>query len=152
MQGVGRTERRERAAEILASVGLAGAAERYPFELSGGMRQRVAVARALVNKPRILLMDEPFAAVDAMTRVTLQTELLRIWEAFGLTIFFITHNIEESVFLGDRIVVMAPSPGRIETIVENHLPRPRDRAGAAFGELYAAVNGAFHTMTSGGAP
>jgi len=143
MRGVGKAERRERARASLDMVGLLGAADRYPFELSGGMRQRVAVARALVNHPRILLMDEPFAAVDALTRVTLQTELLRIWQEIGLTVFFITHNIEEAVFLGDRIVVMASRPGRIQRIVENPLPRPRDRGEGAFGALYAEVNEAF---------
>ena len=118
MQGMAKAERRERANEALKLVGLAGAARRYPFELSGGMRQRVAVARALVYHPRILLMDEPFAAVDALTRASLQTELLRIWEEVGITIFFITHNIEEAVYLGDRIVVMSPNPGRIQETVE----------------------------------
>ena len=143
MRGVAKAERRERARASLDMVGLLGAADRYPFELSGGMRQRVAVARALVNHPRILLMDEPFAAVDALTRVTLQTELLRIWQEIGLTVFFITHNIEEAVFLGDRIVVMASRPGRIQCIAENPLPRPRDRGEGAFGALYAEVNEAF---------
>ncbi|MCJ8142621.1 ABC transporter ATP-binding protein [Ancylobacter sp. A5.8] len=144
MRGVGKAERRDRARKSLDMVGLLAAADRYPFELSGGMRQRVAVARALVNEPRILLMDEPFAAVDALTRVTLQTELLRIWQEIGFTVFFITHNIEESVFLGDRIVVMASRPGRIEAIIDNPLPRPRNRGEAAFGALYARVNDAFH--------
>lgn len=144
MRGVGKAERRDRARKSLDMVGLLAAADRYPFELSGGMRQRVAVARALVNEPRILLMDEPFAAVDALTRVTLQTELLRIWQEIGFTVFFITHNIEESVFLGDRIVVMASRPGRIEAVIDNPLPRPRNRGEAAFGALYARVNDAFH--------
>ena len=143
MRGLPKAERRERAREALDRVGLERALDRYPHELSGGMRQRVAVARALVNQPRILLMDEPFAAVDALTRVTLQTELLRIWEEIGLTVFFITHNIEEAVFLGDRIVVMASRPGRIQRIVDNPLARPRDRSEGAFGALYAEVNDAF---------
>jgi NitT/TauT family transport system ATP-binding protein len=130
--------------EFLALAGLTHAADRYPFELSGGMRQRVAVVRALVTKPRILLMDEPFAAVDAMTRATLQEELLRIWKEVGLGIFFITHNIEESVFLAQRIVVMSPFPGRIKEIVEVDLPYPRDRGSAAFGELYTRVSRSFH--------
>ena len=144
MQGMSRAERRDRAAEVLEMVGLAGAAKRYPFELSGGMRQRVAVARALVNHPRILLMDEPFAAVDALTRSTLQTELLRIWEDIGITIFFITHNIEEAVYLGDRILVMSPNPGRVQEVVDVDLPRPRQRSDAEFGKLYAQVSGIFH--------
>jgi NitT/TauT family transport system ATP-binding protein len=144
MKGVPTYERRKQALDALGMVGLDRAADRYPFELSGGMRQRVAVARALVNRPRILLMDEPFAAVDALTRVTLQTELLRIWEDVGLTVFFITHNIEEAVFLGTRIVVMSPHPGRIVEVVDNPLPYPRDRSDPAFGRLYSRVNGIFH--------
>jgi len=146
MRGVPKAERRALAEESLALVGLARAADRYPFELSGGMRQRVAVARALVNRPRILLMDEPFAAVDALTRTTLQVELLRIWEEVGLSIFFITHNIEESVFLGDRILVMTPHPGRIHEVVGVDLPRPRDRSDAAFGRVYAHVSRIFHSQ------
>jgi NitT/TauT family transport system ATP-binding protein len=144
MQGVPKAERRQKADESLALVGLAHAAERYPYELSGGMRQRVAVARALVNHPRILLMDEPFAAVDALTRSSLQNELLLIWDNLKITIFFITHNIEEAVFLGDRIVVMSPHPGQIQEIVEVDLPRPRDRSDPNFGKLYARVSGIFH--------
>lgn len=144
MQGMAKAERRERANEALDLVGLADAARRYPFELSGGMRQRVAVARALVNHPRILLMDEPFAAVDALTRASLQTELLRIWEEIGITIFFITHNIEEAVYLGDRIVVMSPNPGQIQETVEVDIARPRNRSEPEFGRLYAKVNGIFH--------
>ena len=144
MRGVPRAERARQALAALSLVGLERAADRYPFELSGGMRQRVAVARALVNRPRILLMDEPFAAVDALTRATLQQELLRIWREIGLSIFFITHNIEEAVFLGNRIVVMSPHPGRIVEIVDNPLPYPRERSAHAFGRLYAEVNGIFH--------
>jgi NitT/TauT family transport system ATP-binding protein len=130
--------------EFLKLAGLSHAADRYPFELSGGMRQRVAVVRALVTRPRILLMDEPFAAVDAMTRATLQEELLRIWREVGLGIFFITHNIEEAVFLAQRIVVMSPYPGRIKEIVEVDLPHPRERGSSEFGAMYTHVSGAFH--------
>ena len=137
-------EREHLVDEFLKLAGLSHAAERYPFELSGGMRQRVAVVRALVTRPRILLMDEPFAAVDAMTRATLQEELLRIWREVGLGIFFITHNIEEAVFLAQRIVVMSPYPGRIKEIVEVDLPYPRDRGSSEFGTMYTHVSGAFH--------
>lgn len=144
MQGMAKAERRDRASEALKLVGLADAARRYPFELSGGMRQRVAVARALVNHPRILLMDEPFAAVDALTRASLQTELLRIWEEIGITIFFITHNIEEAVYLGDRIVVMSPNPGQIQETVKVDIARPRNRSELEFGRYYAKVNDIFH--------
>lgn len=137
-------ERRCIVDQFLELAGLSHAADRYPFELSGGMRQRVAVVRALVTKPRILLMDEPFAAVDAMTRATLQEELLRIWKEVGLGIFFITHNIEESVFLAQRIVVMSPFPGRIKEIVTVDLRYPRDRGSAEFGAMYSRVSRAFH--------
>ncbi len=143
-QHVPPAERRKIVDEFLALAGLTHAANRYPFELSGGMRQRVAVVRALVTKPRILLMDEPFAAVDAMTRATLQEELLRIWKEVGLGIFFITHNIEEAVFLAQRIVVMSPFPGRVKEVVDVDLPYPRDRGSPEFGALYNRVSRSFH--------
>ncbi|VFR77311.1 ABC-type nitrate/sulfonate/bicarbonate transport system, ATPase component [plant metagenome] len=142
-QGMPPAQRRTRAGELLALTGLSHAADRYPFELSGGMRQRVAVARALATQPRVLLMDEPFAAIDALTRATLQHELLRIWQELGLSVFFITHNIEEAVFLAQRVVVMSPHPGRIERIVDVPLPYPRDRGDPAFGAIYAQINAIF---------
>lgn len=143
-QNIPPDERRHLVDKFLALAGLTHAAERYPFELSGGMRQRVAVVRALATKPRILLMDEPFAAVDAMTRATLQEELLRIWKEVGLGFFFITHNIEESVFLAQRIVVMSPFPGRIKEIITVDLPYPRNRGSAEFGAMYSRVSRSFH--------
>jgi NitT/TauT family transport system ATP-binding protein len=143
MQGLGAAERRARADELIALAGLSRAAEQHPHELSGGMRQRIAVARALATRPRVLLMDEPFAALDALTRATLQRELLRLWRELGLTVFFITHNIEEAVFLAQRVVVMSPHPGRIERIIDVPLPYPRERASPAFGELYAHIGASF---------
>ncbi|MDQ8035124.1 MAG: ABC transporter ATP-binding protein [Bordetella sp.] len=142
-QGLNAAERRAQAAELLALTGLAHAAERYPFELSGGMRQRVAVARALATRPKVLLMDEPFAAIDALTRAALQRELLRIWQDLGLSVFFITHNIEEAVFLAQRVVVMSPHPGRIREIVDVPLAYPRERGDPAFGAIYERINRAF---------
>jgi len=124
-KGIPRRERAERAAHFLDMVGLAGFADRYPHELSGGMKQRVAIARSLVYDPGVLLMDEPFAALDAQTRETLQDELLRIWQASGKTIVFITHGIDEAVYLGQRVAVMTSRPGRIKQIVGIPL---RDRA------------------------
>lgn len=116
-------------------VGLKNFENRYPHELSGGMKQRVAIARALAYDPDVLLMDEPFAAVDAQTRETLQEELLRIWEKTKKTIVFVTHGIDEAVFLADRVAVMTANPGTIKDIVTINLPRPRDgiRSSAEFG-------------------
>jgi NitT/TauT family transport system ATP-binding protein len=112
------SERRERALNYLELVGLSAFAERYPHELSGGMKQRVAIARSLAYDPEVLLMDEPFAALDAQTRETLQGELLRIWRTTGKTILFITHGIDEAVVLGQRVAVMTSRPGRIKQVVE----------------------------------
>ena len=123
MRGIGKVEREKIAREHLALAGLAHAAERYPNELSGGMQQRVGVARALANNPDILLMDEPFASVDAQTRMTLQEELTRIWQARRPTVIFITHDVNEAVFLANRVIVL--SKGRVLAEIEVPLPRPR---------------------------
>jgi NitT/TauT family transport system ATP-binding protein len=117
-KGIGRRERAERARYYLGLVGLDGFGDRYPHELSGGMKQRVAIARSLAYDPEVLLMDEPFAALDAQTRESLQDELLRIWEKTGKTIVFITHGIEEAVYLGQRVAVMTSRPGQIKQILD----------------------------------
>jgi NitT/TauT family transport system ATP-binding protein len=144
MQGVPRQERRDRARAALAKVGLDRVADRYPHELSGGMRQRVAVARALVNGPRALLMDEPFAAVDAITRATLQEDLIRLWQQTGISIIFVTHNIDEAVFLAQRVVVMRPHPGSVKDILHIDLPYPRARASQEFSKTFADISEALN--------
>ncbi len=148
MRGLPKAERRTRADEYLKLIGLERAADRYPHELSGGMRQRIAVARALVNEPRVLLMDEPFAAVDAMTRATLQSELLRIWQQLKLAVFFITHNVEEAIYLSQRTILMSPHPGQVQEIIPIDLPYPRDRGSPEFGVLYARITAALHSQES----
>ena len=126
MTGVPAAERRERAQEMIELVGISGFEDRYPSELSGGMRQRVAIGRTLVMKPEIILMDEPFGALDEQTRLILGEELSRIRQATNATILFITHSFDEALLLSDRIVVMTARPGRLKRMVENPLPRPRD--------------------------
>jgi NitT/TauT family transport system ATP-binding protein len=135
MQGMAREDRNRIAQQYLDLVGLSPFAESYPSELSGGMRQRVAVARALALDPVLLLMDEPFGALDAQTRNMLQHELLVIWEKTKKTIVFITHSVDEAVFLADRIVVLTPRPGRVCEIIPLELPRPRDRTSVEFAKF-----------------
>ncbi|MFU0506290.1 ABC transporter ATP-binding protein [Pseudaminobacter sp. NGMCC 1.201702] len=135
-------ERRALADHYLSLVGLTKFADKYPFELSGGMKQRVAIARSLVTKPRVLLMDEPFAALDAMTRNSLQSEVLAIQRAEEKTVIFVTHNIGEAIFLADRIVVMSSHPGRIQEVINVDFPRPRTRTAASFNELYERLESA----------
>ncbi|MFO1540692.1 MAG: ABC transporter ATP-binding protein [Chloroflexota bacterium] len=125
---MGAAERRRVADEHLALVGLEGFADRLPRELSGGMKQRVAIARALCYRPRILLMDEPFGALDAQTRMLMQELLLRIWEAHRMTVLFVTHDVEEAVTLSDRVLVLSNRPGRVKEDIPIDLPRPRSLA------------------------
>lgn len=128
MQGVGRLERRARALDLLAKVGLSAFANSYPYELSGGMRQRVAILRAFLADPQILLMDEPFGSLDSQTRLVMQEELLRIWREYQKTVIYVTHDIEEAILLGDRILVMSGRPAQIRQEIPIPLPRPRQLA------------------------
>ncbi len=125
LRGVPREERRRRSDAMLSLVGLTGFGQRYPHELSGGMKQRVSIARGLVQDPPVLLMDEPFAALDEQTRMTMGHELLRIWSKTNKTVVFITHSLTEAVYLADEVFVMSPRPGRILDHIEIDLPRPR---------------------------
>ena len=137
--GLTKAQRREQAMDLLKLVGLEHAAARYPREMSGGMQQRVSIARALALDPQILLMDEPFGALDELTRIELQQELLRIWEARRKTVVFVTHSISEALTLSDRIVLLAPNPGRIKQVYEVDIPRPRTRTHPRFNALYEEI-------------
>lgn len=126
MQGIGKAQRREQALEMLRLVGLQDFAQRWPNQLSGGMQQRAEIARVLINRPRLLLMDEPFGALDAQTRARMQELLLDIWTRIRTTVVFVTHDIDEALFLADRILVMSPRPGRFIEDLRLEFPRPRN--------------------------
>ncbi|MHB0764743.1 ABC transporter ATP-binding protein [Stutzerimonas sp. NM35] len=140
-------EVRRRIDEHLDLVGLTGFAKYYPGQLSGGMSQRVAIARALANQPDILLLDEPFGALDALTKIQMQNEALRIWQAEQMTMILVTHDIDEAIFLGDMVVVMSSRPGTIKTLIPVHLPRPRDRSSLEFMALRRRIYAEFFTQT-----
>lgn len=125
MKGIKRAERHERAQEILRLVGLSECGQQYPWQLSGGQQQRVELARVLINRPRVLLMDEPFGALDAITRLRMQELLLDIWNDVGITVVFVTHDIDEALYLADRIFVMSPRPGKIIEEISLDFARPR---------------------------
>ena len=144
--GSGRARARAIADELLDMVGLARFADRYPAELSGGMQQRVGIARALANKPTVLLMDEPFGALDSQTRAVMQENLLRLWAEFGITVIFVTHDVDEAIFLADRVLVMSASPGRIIEDVHVPLPRPRNPEMTTDAEFIALKRHLLHVI------
>ncbi|SHG02624.1 ABC transporter ATP-binding protein [Bradyrhizobium erythrophlei] len=144
-RGCTKAEIRETVNHFVDLVGLQNFADVYPHQLSGGMKQRVAIARVLANDAEIVLMDEPFGALDAMTRERLQDELVEIWSRTGLTVLFVTHAIEEAIFLADRVVVMSPGPGRIDREYTIDLPRPRDIASSEFNEWRRLLSSQLHS-------
>jgi NitT/TauT family transport system ATP-binding protein len=140
-KGLPKGERLERAADALDAVGLSGYENYYPWQLSGGMQQRVAIARALAYRPRVLLMDEPFASVDAQTRADLEDVVLRVHEQFEMTTIFVTHDIDESVYLADRVLVLCKSPSRAIADIDVNLPRPRDQIATKELEEFVRLRG-----------
>lgn len=134
--GMKKADRTKQVTKMLDLVGLQDFGKRYPYELSGGMQQRVGIARALAIDPEILLMDEPFSALDEFTREKLHVDLLEIWRKTNKTVIFVTHNISEAVFLSDRVVVLSPHPGRVSTVIDINLPRPRDMESKQTTEFY----------------
>ena len=132
-------QRRHEVEEFLRLVGLEAFADVYPHQLSGGMAQRAALARALVNHPRVLLLDEPLGALDQFTRMRMQDEVLRVWKARGTTMLLVTHDIDEAIYMSDRIAIMTPRPGRVERVLDVPLPRPRQRSSPQFLELRAGI-------------
>lgn len=146
LRGLGRRERRARACASLSRVGLGGFEDAYPHQLSGGMRQRAGIARALANDPQVLLMDEPFGAVDHLTRIALQEDLLRLWERERRTIVFVTHDVGEAVFLADRVVLLSSQPGRIHRIFDIDVARARVRGQKALIEIEAEIYQALHGL------
>lgn len=135
LAGIHKKERKTRVDSILEKVGLGGFQKYYPHQLSGGMRQRASIARALVMNPEVLLLDEPFGALDAITKISMQNELLTLWEGTGKTVLLITHDIDEAIYLADTIYVMSPRPGRIVESISTSIPRPRNRNSAEFAAL-----------------
>jgi NitT/TauT family transport system ATP-binding protein len=139
MRGIRRKERKDKALQLLSKVGLEGFENTYPYELSGGMRQRAAIAQALAIQPKLLLMDEPFGALDDSTRMELQRMLMKLWQENRTTILFVTHNIDEAILLGEKVLVLSERPGRIIREFNVELPRPRNSATKEFTDLFIKV-------------
>jgi ABC-type nitrate/sulfonate/bicarbonate transport system ATPase subunit len=150
LRGASRDEQRRLASHYLSLVKLEKYGRSYPNQLSGGQRQRVALARALANGPRVLLMDEPFGALDAMTRELLQQEFLDLWRADRRTCIFVTHSVSEAAFLGETIVVMNAQPGRVSAIIANNNPHPRDRTSDAYFAMYRSIDAALREQRERG--
>jgi len=148
---LGKAERNEAVERAVASVGLAGSLDKYPWELSGGMQQRVAIARGLAYQPEILLMDEPFASVDAQTRADLEDLVLGIRHEYRVTVLFVTHDIDESVYMGDRVVILTPRPSRVQEVLEVDLPRPRDQVETKEMPEFARLRAHVYRAIKGGA-
>jgi NitT/TauT family transport system ATP-binding protein len=146
MRGIGRKKRKNKAMQLLSKVGLEGFENTYPYELSGGMRQRAAIAQALAIKPKLLLMDEPFGALDDSTRRELQQMLIELWQENRTTILFVTHNIDEAVLLGEKVLVLCERPGRIIREFNVELPRPRNSVAKEFTDLFIQVRQALSTQ------
>jgi ABC-type nitrate/sulfonate/bicarbonate transport system ATPase subunit len=142
-------QKRDEVPEYLQLVGLEAFANAFPHHLSGGMAQRVALARALINHPKVLLLDEPLGALDAFTRMRMQDEVLRLWELRGTTMLLVTHDIDEAIYMSDRIVVMSPRPGRIERTISVPIPRPRERTSPEFLQLRGDILQMLHFAGSG---
>jgi NitT/TauT family transport system ATP-binding protein len=145
-KGLKGTEAAEKATEYIELVGLTKFAGHFPHQLSGGMKQRVAIARALAVEPSVLFLDEPFGALDAFTRMHLQDELLRLWQEKRPTVVFVTHDLDEAVYLGGRVVLMAPGPGRVQRVIDIPLPWPRERTGESLGNYRRELFEEFHLV------
>jgi ABC-type nitrate/sulfonate/bicarbonate transport system ATPase subunit len=143
-------EKQHEVDEFIRLVGLESFANAWPHQLSGGMAQRVALARALINHPKVLLLDEPLGALDAFTRMRMQDEVLRMWEARGTTMLLVTHDIDEAIYMSDRILIMSPRPGRIEHTITISLPRPRDRSSAEFLRIRSEILELLHFAGTAG--
>lgn len=147
-KGLNKEQKEEEVQKHIEMVGLKGFENALPKQLSGGMQQRASIARALVNRPKVLLLDEPFGALDALTRINMQMELMNIWKSENNTMILVTHDIDEAIFLGDEVVVMSDRPGKIKKVIPIDLPRPRDRSSEDFIRIRKKIYGEFFENTN----